>query len=369
MKRREFIQLTGAALTAGMAGLSRAAEPAGSPAAAQPTGRRWRGFNLLEMFSPERRSLHFRAEDFEIMTEWGFNFARIPMSYWLWSKPDPARWLSIDEEPIRRVDDVIALGRRHGVHINLNLHRIPGYCINGRELEPLDLFTGPEASRARALEAACHHWSFFARRYQGIPSAQLSFDLINEPAHIGPADYAPVVKALVGAIREADPDRLIIADGIDAGRTPVPELAALNLLQSTRGYEPMQVSHYQAGWVPRELAFTPSPPTWPLRLSAQEVWDRDRLVEKLIKPWKALEATGVKVHVGEWGAYRFTPHAVVLAWMRDLLSLWQEAGWGWALWNLRGDFGVLDSDRSDVRYEAYKGHKLDRAMLDLIRAF
>ena len=32
--------------------------------------------------------------------------------------------------------------------------------------------------------------------------------------------------------------------------------------------------------------------------------------------------------------------AVVLAWMRDVLSLWKEAGWGWCLWNLRGAFGV-----------------------------
>jgi endoglucanase len=54
--------------------------------------------------------------------------------------------------------------------------------------------------------------------------------------------------------------------------------------------------------------------------------------------------------------------------MRDSLSLWQEAGWGFALWNLRGDFGVLDSGRADVVYEEFKGHKLDRAMLELLRS-
>jgi hypothetical protein len=30
---------------------------------------------------------------------------------------------------------------------------------------------------------------------------------------------------------------------------------------------------------------------------------------------------------------------------------------------------VLDSRRADVRYEDYQGHQLDRAMLDLLRAF
>ena len=76
---------------------------------------------------------------------------------------------------------------------------------------------------------------------------------------------------------------------------------------------------------------------------------------------------GVGVHVGEWGAFNRTPHKVVLAWMRDCLALWKEAGWGWALWNLQGGFGVLDSQRSDVEYEDFHGHKLDRGMLNLLQ--
>jgi endoglucanase len=39
------------------------------------------------------------------------------------------------------------------------------------------------------------------------------------------------------------------------------------------------------------------------------------------------------------------------------------------MWNLRGDFGVLDSGRQDVTYEDFKGHKLDRKMLELVRKY
>jgi endoglucanase len=63
-----------------------------------------------------------------------------------------------------------------------------------------------------------------------------------------------------------------------------------------------------------------------------------------------------------------TPHKVVLAWMGDCLDLWKEAGWGWALWNLRGGFSVLDSERADVDYETFRGHKLDREMLKLLQS-
>ena len=106
-----------------------------------------------------------------------------------------------------------------------------------------------------------------------------------------------------------------------------------------------------------------------------EVWDDDRWTiyqREQAGPFDDLRARlaekGVAVHVGEWGCYSKTPHEVALAWMADYLALWKEAGWGWALWNLRGDFGVLDSNRADVRYEDYKGHKLDRKMLELLRS-
>jgi hypothetical protein len=40
-----------------------------------------------------------------------------------------------------------------------------------------------------------------------------------------------------------------------------------------------------------------------------------------------------------------------------------------ALWNFKGSFGILDSDRHDVQYEAFYGHKLDRKMLTLLQQY
>jgi endoglucanase len=99
------------------------------------------------------------------------------------------------------------------------------------------------------------------------------------------------------------------------------------------------------------------------------VIDKAVLWKEQIEPWKQLEAMGVGVIVGEWGAYRYTPHPVVLAWMEDCLSNWREAGWGWCLWNFRGDFGPLDSGRADVAYADFHGSKLDEQMLALLRRY
>ncbi|MDD4102617.1 MAG: cellulase family glycosylhydrolase [Kiritimatiellae bacterium] len=85
-----------------------------------------------------------------------------------------------------------------------------------------------------------------------------------------------------------------------------------------------------------------------------------------LDPWQPAFDAGVYTMVGEFGAHRFTPHSIVLAWMEDNLKLWQEHGLGWALWNFSGAFGIIDSGRADVQYENFHGHKLDRKMLDLL---
>jgi endoglucanase len=314
---------------------------------------RWRGFNLLEKFNGPYNQ-PYREEDFDLIAKWGFDFVRLPMDYRAWTDPDdPKRF---KEEVLKEIDRAVEMGRRRGIHVNLNFHRAPGYCVNP-PAEKLDLWTQPEA-----LDLAGYHWGRFAARYKEIPASALSFDLLNEPPDISADVYRKVVSGLVHAIRAEDPDRLVIADGLRWGRRPVPELADLKIAQSTRGYDPMTVSHYKASWIQGSDSWPE--PTWPAK-----DWDKERLRKELIEPWKALEGKGVGVHVGEWGAFQYTPHSVVLAWMKDLLSLWKEAGWGWAMWNLRGGFGILDSGRSDVKYEKVGDHDLDREMLELIRAY
>ena len=335
---------------------------------------RWRGFNLQGDFpepgQPTQRRA-FEEFDFATMADWRFNFARLPLSYWVWGSKDD--WSVIREEPLLEIDRAIDLGRQYGIHINLNFHRIPGYCINQRELEPADLFSGTAAQRDKALNAAVFHWKTFARRYKAIPSTRLSFDLINEPPKMRSYEgyleerYVEIVKALVAAIREEDPHRLIFADGINIGQAPVAGIVDLGLVQSTRGYLPKAVSHYTATWVPKDEFESFAVPTWPLKDDQGRTWDRARLQQEYVEPYLPLIKEGVQIHVGEWGCFNKTPHAVALAWMKDSLSVWKEVGWGNSLWNLRGSFGVLDSERTDVKYEDYKGHKLDRQMLELLR--
>jgi len=356
MKRRDFLKT--AALTTGAAIVGQTAECAPQPDPS-PLSRklpRWRGFNLLEKFNAGRNR-PFLESDFEWMAAWGFDFVRLPMDYRCWT--DPSDPYKLDQKVLKEIDRAVEHGRKHGVHVSLNLHRAPGYTV-AQPPEKRNLWTDEEAQKQFDFQ-----WSQFARRCRGIPSAQLSFDLVNEPAGVAAGAYAKVARRAVAAIRHEDPQRLVLSDGLQWGREPILELADLGIAQSTRGYDPMQVSHYGASWVGGQRW---AEPTWPLK-QAKEVLDRDWLYRTRILPWKKLQSKGVGVHVGECGCYNRTPHQVALGWLRDFLALWKEAGWGWALWNFRGSFGILDSGRGDVDYETFRGHKLDRKMLDLLRQF
>ena len=498
--RRQFIGFSAAALAVPLFWPTRAL--AGLRVLPEPTPQklpRWRGFNLLEKFSAGKQR-PFVEQDFAWLAGWGFDFVRLPMDYRCWAETPAAEF---NESTFREIDQAIEFGRQYGVHVNLNFHRAPGYTV-ANPPEPSSLWTDPAMQTQFA-----RHWGVFAKRYKNIPNRQLSFDLVNEPSNVSNAAYAAVMAQAVAAIRAEDPTRLIIADGNQWGTQTVSELVPLGIAQSTRGYEPMLVSHYRASWIdgsdqypepiwpipvgmnhrlygeskpelrsplvlnvngrPAERLeirvahvsaqaelivradgnvvlqkmFTPGPGAGEWKHSAPNKWggfeadydlpchaelpagtrqiqielgkgdwltfseihlgqfvlrptgtewsvkqepfivdergvrpvnmrlkhSRETLQKKMIAPWQKLAAQGVGVHVGEWGAFNKTPHAVALAWMRDCLANWQAAGWGWALWNLRGSFGILDSNRADVKYEEFNGHKLDRRMLELLQAF
>jgi endoglucanase len=357
--RREFLRIVaGGAAAAALPGyaLGAQSEQKAGRSPAQNVLPRWRGFNLLEMFTMRSKG-DWAEDDFRWMRDFGFDFVRLPVVYRLWIEDGDD--YKIHEPMLEKLDRAVELGGKYGLHVSLNFHRGPGYSVNREFTEPHNLWKDKSA-----LDAFCFHWQLMAKRYKGVSKDKLSFDLINEPPSIGDqmsrADHERVVRTAVAAIRQINPDRIVIADGISYGNETAPELADLGIAQSTRAYQPMFISHYKASWV--DSGNFPEP-AWP-----GNGWDRKRM-EQHYQRWADLAKMGVGVHCGEGGAYNKTPHKVVLAWLRDVLEILTEHGIGLALWNFRGSFGIIDSDRQDVEYEDFQGHKLDRKLLQLLQEF
>ncbi|MDR0796872.1 MAG: cellulase family glycosylhydrolase [Tannerella sp.] len=344
---------------------------------------RWRGFNILDFFSPRPfsyRRFEAAVQDFQWMADWGFDFVRFPIAYPGYLKYNQASGIPItpeetvdfNEEAVEIIERTVDAANRAGLHVSLNLHRAPGFCINAGFEEPFNLWKDNEAQHAFYT-----HWEMWATRFKSVSPRLLSFDLVNEPCYkedmndqfcpstaIPGETYRKVAKGCLDVIHKHNPDRLVVADGNHGGSLVTPELEDLPIAQSCRGYYPHYVSHYRAGWVWQNPDDAPIP-VWPGVIDGKEF--NRKVLDDFYRPWIDLVKRGVGVHCGECGCYRETPHEVFLAWFEDQLDILTSHGIGWGLWNFRGDFGLMDSGRSDVQYEDFNGHQLDRKLLTLLQ--
>ncbi|PVY35189.1 glycoside hydrolase family 5 protein [Victivallis vadensis] len=307
---------------------------------------RRRGFNLPNLCFSGYSNVKsrdypntYQEDDFRLISDWGFNFARLPISYRCLTRQEHP--FELTEEGLSKIDQGIEFGLKYNIHINLNIHRAPGFCINDDELEPF----GWLDENGVAVDYFSAMWCKLTQRYRGISSERLTFNFINEPdekPRIGPnltrPKYSEIMKRLIAEVHAIDPDRHCVFDGWRAATEPMPELTGIaNTSQSFHAYYPHELTHYNLWDGARRV------PTWPMHAAENNYWDRHTL-EIFFQKWVQFSVdNNIGVHVGEFGCHSNTPYQVMLNWMRDQLSLFKEYNLGFALWNLRGEFGIIKS--------------------------
>ena len=315
INRRSFLKTAGAASAlVGISGkLALSSVPGTKISNPLP---RWRGFNLLDYFGPtppvEHLSYATSEDDFKWMAEWGFDFVRIPMAYPRYIQYDrtkdvtPDEVLNIDWKVVEEIVQLIELANKYKLHVSLDLHRAPGYCVNAGFNEPYNLWKDETAQHAFKF-----HWEMWAKRLKEFTRDQVSFDLVNEPSmrenmndQFGSRDTVPgaiyrkVAKETTEVIRKYNSARIVVADGNDVGSSVIPEITDLEIAQSCRGYFPHYISHYRAPWVYKNPDTAPMP-VWPGTID-NKYFGRESL-EKFYAPWIELVKKGVGVHCGECG--------------------------------------------------------------------
>jgi len=320
---------------------------------------RLKGFNFSYFYKLGQES-GFDLDDFYFISESGFSAARIPFDYRVFFRslspvvPDEKRFSQLD----KLIDCAIQLR----VHVSLCMHRAPGYCVNPpyenrslwRDHEPLDEFLAA--------------WSYIAERYASVGCRNLSFNLLNEPKReVSEIDYLKVIYQGIDVIRAISPGRVIVLDGLVWGTEEInSSLLPDGVVQGARGYYPMHFTHHQASWVNEK--YRNLNPTWPINLGA-EVVGYDSLLYMFRKSWPSTIGNRKPVTVGEFGVFNKTPHDHTLNYMSDCLRIFDGFGWGWLLWNFRGPFGVVNSERQDVSYTKIGQYAVDMKMLHLLKSF
>jgi aryl-phospho-beta-D-glucosidase BglC (GH1 family) len=206
-----------------------------------------KGFNLLGYFDVNWSNKGFSEKDFIVMEDLGFNFVRLPLDYRTYTLP--GNWDNFTEIKLAKIDQVIEWGEKYNIHICINLHRAPGYCVNQTNNLPanqqLDLWTDIVAQNAFV-----NHWHMFSDRYKNISAERLSFNLVNEPNDVEEEVYVPIMKKAIKAIHNITPGRVVFVDGLGFGRGLLLSLKdEPNIAQAIHSYDPFQLTHYKASWV------------------------------------------------------------------------------------------------------------------------
>lgn len=279
--------------------------------------------------------------DISFLAKCGFTFVRLPFNYRHFeSDMAPGHW---QEDGFRRLDQVIRLSRKHKLWVLLDLHAAPG--AQARDQNAGSAFG--EAyfwDHRHFMDRAVALWKEIARRYRNEATVA-GYNVLCEPVTKDIERLNHFYLQTIHAIREVDPHHLIVLDPNTWAR----DIASLHdpLFEDPQVIS--AVHHY----------YTASAPFAHLTSYPGEA-------DGVVCDRKALEATLTgeydqqriprPVIAAEFGVWRSGPQPfpVQLAITRDLVSIFEEKGWGWAMWCYKdlGQMGFV-SPRAETPWRRF----------------
>lgn len=364
MRRRPWTAArVAAAVAATLAGLAVVAAPVQQDDEEESGFVVRRGTNISHWLSQSRRRgeerrAFFLRRDVEFIASLGFDHIRIPVDEeQLWQEDGTP-----DEEAFELLNQALDWSAEFGLKVIVDLHILRSHHFNAAD-KPL--WTQP-AAQERFLDC----WRELSRRLASRPLHLVAYELMNEPVADRPEDWNRLLARAIRVMRELEPERVLVigsnrwqsVETFDRLEVPAGDPY---ILLSFHFYEPFALTHYGAGWtkagefrgpvrypgvvvadqdmqgLPKDLADS-------LR-GSNRFFDRRLLEAMLRKPLAMRNRTGLPLYCGEWGALPNAPREDRLRWYRDLRSILEDNGIGWATWDYMGNFGIVDRDGNQDR--------------------
>jgi endoglucanase len=272
--------------------------------------------------------------DVAYLARQGFTFVRLPFNYRQFeSDLAPGKWR---EDGFRLLDRAVSLCRAHGLWVLLDLHA--GAGAQARDQNAGSAYGETYFWQQRGfMDRTTALWVEIARRYRDDP-AVLGYNLLGEPVTDDVALLNEFYLGTTRAIRAVDPSHLIVLDSNRWAKD-------VSSLQDRLFEDPQVVPalhHYYF-----DDSFFPRLTQYPGKVDGH-LCDRVAL-ERTLDGKHDERRIGRPVFAAEFGVTRShaQPFPVQLAITRDLVSIFEEKGWAWALWcykDLR-DMGLLTPRR------------------------
>jgi endoglucanase len=326
-------------------------------AASDPVYTFKRGVNISHWLSQNgARQVYgapwFGEADVEWISKQGFDHIRLPVDFRLCIAPEG----SLDEAKLVPIAETIKWARARGLGVVLDAHFLPGADFNS-------VGGDSRAYTDTALQAkAANAWRLMAKHFSG-EGPYLRFEILNEPVAPENTLLNPFMQAMLGAIRESNPTRIVYVTSNKwssfhtVGDVVLPDDP--NIALTIHYYEPMIFTHQRASWAGFKDTLPPVtfPGTVPdvtgytLPSFHTKLHPGDKLTEADIEAtfahvseWLAAHSPKIEVYVGEFGVYAPADAASKRRWIAAVRSDAESRGWGWAVWDYNDSFGVRGRD-------------------------
>jgi endoglucanase len=258
-------------------------------------------------------------KDVEFLAQRGFTFVRLPLNYRQFeSDLEPGKWI---EKGFRLLDRAVRLCRQHGLWILPDLHAAPG--AQARDQNAGSAYGETYLWNHRDfMDRTARLWGEIARRYRDDPTV-LGYNVLCEPVVSDVNILNDFYTSVIRAIRRQDSRHLVVLDSNLWAKD-------ISSLRDPLFGDPQVIPalhHYYF-----DDAFFPRLADYPGKVDGR-ICDRAAL-ERTLDGKHDQKRIPRPVLVGEFGVTRShsQSYPVQLAIGRDLVSIFEEKGWGWAMW-------------------------------------
>jgi len=246
------------------------------------------------------------SEDaFKTLHAWNANLIRMQIGIRTQNLNTIEDWFAELDRQLVEVDRVLALCRKYGLKMVVDLHGGPGCKAtkHASNVVPADYDT-------TALKRA---WRTIATRYREDPSIY-GYDILNEPA-CAPETWDRVFREVTKEIRTIDRKTPVITETIHYWYPDE------NVIYSPHYYSPHTLTHFGVDGVGKVR--------WSYNNWINgEFWNKDRIREEL-EPFVRFqnEHPGARLYIGEFSCILWVKGAE--GYINDCVELFDEYGWDW----------------------------------------
>lgn len=317
-----------------------------------------RGVNISHWLSQsdrrgEERRAWFTEKDVQFLAGLGLDHLRLPIDEeQMWDEQG-----NQEAEAFALLSSALDWCAANNLRAIIDLHILRSHHFNAAE-KPL--WTQP-AEQERFFQC----WRELSAQLKKRPVSMVAYELMNEPVADNAEEWNKLVAKAAAVVRENEPARVIVigsnrwqsADTFDKLRVPENDK---NILLSFHMYEPFALTHHQASWAnikdysgpvhypgvtveEKDLASFPEDIQAIMKPHVHS-FDKSSIIALIQKPLVLAKQTGLPLYCGEWGCLPTVPQTDLLAWYTDARSAFEENGIGWANWDYKGSFGIVDRE-------------------------